>query len=200
MGDDMEVEVFPTTWTPPEITNVALIHSNPKDTIIGWENVSCTVTDPDGIGEVKLVWTSDSTYNYTMYHAGGNHYYRNVTLSTGDEYTYHIWADDTIGAYNTSSPQPFDLPLNGDVNMDGKVHFLDLIAVSSKYNTVGPPGWCREDVDNNGKVHFMDLVQVSMAYNTVGPPGWCRQDVDNNGKVHFMDLVAVSLAYNQQWN
>ena len=42
---------------------------------------------------------------------------------------------------------------------------MDLVAISLKYNDVGPGGWCREDVDNNGRVHFIDLVTVSMHYN-----------------------------------
>jgi hypothetical protein len=49
--------------------------------------------------------------------------------------------------------------------MGGKVHFMDLVAVSIRYNEEGLPGWIREDVDNGGKVHFMDLVAISLVYN-----------------------------------
>jgi hypothetical protein len=55
--------------------------------------------------------------------------------------------------------------LNEDVDIIGKVHFMDLIAVSQNYNEEGPDGWCREDVNNDGSVHLMDLVAVSLAYN-----------------------------------
>ena len=66
------------------------------------------------------------------------------------------------------------MPMNEDVNMDGKVHFMDLVAVSSMYGQTGP------------------------GYPT-GGHGWVRADVDNNGKVHFMDLIAISGHYGQQW-
>ena len=59
--------------------------------------------------------------------------------------------------------------------MSGKVHFMDLIAVSLIYNDEGP------------------------GYPLPSSFGWIREDVDNGGKVHFMDLVAISLAYNQEW-
>jgi len=101
----------------------------------------------------------------------GNIYYNNITLNDAGGkntpgYTYYIWANDTSGKENTSEPQPeFDLPLNEDINEDGSVHFLDLIAVSLAYNDAGANGWVREDVNNDGVVHFMDLVQVSLAYN-----------------------------------
>jgi hypothetical protein len=57
--------------------------------------------------------------------------------------------------------------MNEDVDESGKVHFMDLIAVSLMYNDEGPCGWVREDVDNGGKVHFMDLIAISLTYNEV---------------------------------
>jgi len=77
---------------------------------------------------------------------------------------YHIWTNDTHDNENTSSIESFNLSKNEDVNGDGIVHFLDLVAVSLVYNDVGPNGWVREDVDNNGKVHFMDLIAISGQY------------------------------------
>jgi len=150
--------------SPPIITNVTITTSDPLDTSIGWENVSCTVTDNTYVDEVKLILTGNTTTEYSMI-KNGDVYYLNITIETADDYTYRIWADDTIGNYNTSSHQPFDLPMNEDVDMGGKVHFMDLVAVSLMYNAVGPSGWVREDVDNSGSVHFMDLVAISMAYN-----------------------------------
>ena len=68
-------------------------------------------------------------------------------------------------SFAESPSDTFDLPMNEDVDMGGKVHFMDLVAVSMKYNDEGDPGWIREDVDNGGKVHFMDLVAISIHYN-----------------------------------
>ena len=60
--------------------------------------------------------------------------------------------------------------MNEDGDEGGKVHFMDLVAVSMRYNDEGSPGWIREDVDNGGKVHFMDLVAISMHYNECWKP------------------------------
>ena len=95
----------------------------------------------------------------------GDTYYHNMTIATADEYTYHIWANDTSDNKNTSTPISFNKPSNPDVNMDGCVHFMDLVAVSLMYNDEGADGWVREDVNNDGKAHFMDLVAISLDYN-----------------------------------
>ncbi|GAJ07470.1 unnamed protein product, partial [marine sediment metagenome] len=153
------VYFFEITGPPPEISNVTFITSDPPDTDIGWENFSCTVTDNTAVDEVKLVLTGDTQVEYPM-SKDGDDYYCNMTLSTADEYTYHIWANDTNRNYNTSAYQPFNLSMNEDVNEDGKVHFMDLVRISLEYNDeLDPPidGWLREDVNNDGKVHFMDL-------------------------------------------
>jgi len=158
--------------TPPVITNVMLTTSNPIDTDpdFGWENFSCTVTDNVAVDEVKLVITGDTTAEYPMTKNGDN-YYINTTISTADEYTYHIWADDIIDNEITSPVQYFDLPTNWDIDMNGCVHFMDLVAVSGMYGQTGPGyptgghGWVRADVDNNGHVHFMDLMKVVGQYH-----------------------------------
>jgi hypothetical protein len=55
--------------------------------------------------------------------------------------------------------------MNEDVDINGTVHFMDVITVSLMYNVYGPNGWVREDVDNNGRVHFMDLIWIAIHYN-----------------------------------
>ena len=105
----------------------------------------------------------------------GDNYYCNISIGIADEYTYHIWANDTSDNFAESPSYTFDLPLNEDVDSSGKVHFMDLIAVSLMYNAEGP------------------------GYPANSSFGWIREDVDNGGKVHFMDLIAISLAYNEEW-
>ncbi|GAG68311.1 unnamed protein product, partial [marine sediment metagenome] len=123
----------------------------------------------DEVDEVKLVFVNDGgctiTGVYPMVKASGNDYYCNVTVSLGDNYNYYIWADDTSGNENTSSPRPFDLPTNWDVNMDGHTHFFDLAAIVIKYKQYGPPGWIREDVNNDGDIGFFDLANVVIHYD-----------------------------------
>jgi hypothetical protein len=87
-----------------------------------------------------------------------------MTSEIAAEYKYNIRANDTYNNFNESLSYEFDLPLNEDVNLSSKIHYLDLIAVSLCYNDIGPDGWSREDFNNDGMVHFMDLVQVSLAY------------------------------------
>jgi len=77
--------------------------------------------------------------------------------------TVVIMGDMDIGAIFCLLPTPLD----EDINLDHVVHFLDLVAVSLRYNEVGPPDWIREDVNNDGKVHFMDLIQITVHYNEV---------------------------------
>ena len=76
----------------------------------GWENFSCTVTDIDGVDEVKLVLIGDTTTEYLMSKDGDN-YYINTTILTADEYTYYIWANDTNRNYNTSTSQQLFIDL-----------------------------------------------------------------------------------------
>jgi len=150
----------------PEITDVTFTASDPLDTYIGWENITCTVTDDIEVHEVKLVLT-DTTFGTTEHSMtkNGDDYYCNITISTAGEYTYHIWADDFNGNENTSASQPFDLPSNYDMDMDGCCHFMDLIVVSLEYGNKGSIGWIREDVNNNGRVHFMDVIALSTHYS-----------------------------------
>ena len=163
---------YPTiSEQPPEINNVTLTISEPLDTIIGWENISCLVTDDSEVDAVQLVLTyPDLHQEYIPMNKDVDNYYYNVTLTVAGGqntpgYTYNIHASDRYGLTNSSTFEEFDLPLNEDVDMGGKVHFMDLVAVSLRYNDEGPPGWIREDVDNGGKVHFMDLVAISLAHN-----------------------------------
>jgi len=145
--------------TPPEITGVTVTHSVPKDTSLsgvpscfsgGWENFTCTVIDNVVVDEAQLNLTyPDAHTEYYIMNKDGDTYYYNTTLTDAGGhytpgYTYHIWADDLVGNEDTSAPQPeFELPLNADVyedihgELDGKVHFMDLVAVSGMYGQKG---------------------------------------------------------------
>ncbi len=156
----------PNEWLP-KISDVTITTSDPLDTEpgFGWENFSCTVTDISGVDEVKLVLTGDTTTEYPMI-KDGDDYYCNITISTVDEYAYHIWANDTSDNEDTSTPQPFDLPPNYDVNMDGRAHLQDFVLVAGHYGEYGPyNGWIREDVNNDGRAHLQDFVLIAGHYN-----------------------------------
>lgn len=154
----------------PEISDIVLIASEPLDTDFpfGWENVSCQVIDVIGIGEVKLIvtWPDDAVVEYPMINLiGTDIYYVNTTFTDAGCYQYYVWADDIYDNENTSSLMQFELPPNWDVDMDGRIHFMDLVKSVLIYGECGPPGWVREDVDNDGCILFMDLVKIVLYYN-----------------------------------
>jgi uncharacterized repeat protein (TIGR01451 family) len=163
---------------PPVITGVTLVASDPLDHVIGWEVISATVTDDVAVATVQanITYPSGAPVIVPMINVGGDIYECNTTLTEPCDYTYHVYATDTSAKDAESAPQGFFMPYNEDVNEDGKVHFMDLVAVSLRYNEEGPGypgpssyGFCREDVNNDGKVHFMDLVAISLMYNTECP-------------------------------
>jgi hypothetical protein len=153
-----------TYSSPPLITDINLITSDPLDISIGWENFSCLVTDNVAVDEVKLILVGDITTEYAMI-KNDIGYSCNISIQNANEYIFYIWANDSSDNIAITEPESLNLPLNEDVDTDGKVHFMDLIAVSEAYNDEGPNGWIREDIDNNGVVHFMDLMAISLYYN-----------------------------------
>ena len=154
----------------PEITGVTLTTSDLLDTIIGWENVSCTVTDV-AIDTVQLNITAPTPQIVPMVPIGDDVFFCNITLTDAGNYTYHIWANDINCIDVISSSKEFALPMNEDVDNNGQVYFDDLVDIVMIYGDTGPGypdpssfGWVREDVDNNGQAYFDDLVAVVMEY------------------------------------
>jgi len=98
-----------------------------------------------------------------------------LTFTAQQQYgTSLLDLEGVIVSDTTGTPVPLivndgivHVAMDEDVNMDGEVHFEDLVAVSLHYGEEGDPGWIREDVNNDGIVHFMDLVQITMHYNEV---------------------------------
>ena len=153
--------------TPPLISNVNIITSEPLDTNpkYGWFNITCEVTDNIELDSVNFCLTkpNNSFLNVSMNSLGSNiYYYRsNVDFSTFGNYEYFIWANDTTNNYVMSEISIFSMPPNWDINEDGTCSINDLIEVANSYLDIGPKGWIREDVDNNGIIELADLVTVS---------------------------------------
>ena len=156
--------------TPPVITNILLIGSNPLDTdpTYGWVNISCTVTDNVAVSQVILQIhnPNDSWNNVTMIaRDSGQYYYRSTTsFSTVGHYSYTIKAVDTSNNVITSSNMLFSMPPNWDIDMNGACNLLDFILISNQYNETGLLGWIREDIDNNGAVNILDFLYISQHY------------------------------------
>ena len=156
--------------TPPQISAISRVTSNPLDTSpsYGWVNISGTVIDNSAVSQVKLrIKTPNNTWNNVsmITRTKGKYYYRTTTaFSTVGNYSYSIWAKDTSNNAVSSSKRLFSMPSNWDINLDGKGSILDIVMVSNQYGLTGNPGWIREDVDNNGVINILDFNLVSNHY------------------------------------
>jgi len=68
---------------------------------------------------------------------------------------------------STSSPQCKN---NGDINLDGKVSELDIMALLINWSPSGPvptplPGQCSTDLNNDGKVSELDIMKLLLNWN-----------------------------------
>jgi len=154
--------------TPPEIKDVVMTNSTPRDTIapFGWENVTCIVTDLE-VDKVKLVVTNPDTTktDYIMSKSGYTQYYREITLTEAGDYTYHVWANDTSGhVAEWSDEETFLLPENWDMNDDRVCTISDLRKVALEFGEEGQPGWIREDYNNDGTCTISDLRKVALCF------------------------------------
>jgi parallel beta-helix repeat protein len=100
-------------WSPPlpiglpEITDVSAL-PDPQETG-GSVNISCNVTDSDGVSEVWLNITlpSGGTINTSMKKGTGNLWFDNSIYSLLGNHDYVIWAKDAAGVWNSSSGHTF---------------------------------------------------------------------------------------------
>jgi len=154
---------------PPEISSIWYNSSNPIDLEpdVGWENISCTVTDQTNVQNVSIsiMYPDSSTVNTTMNRkTHTDTYYYNTTFSTPGNFSFSIWANDTNNNQATSDIFYFILPPNWDINYDRICSMEDLIGTSECYGEQGHPGWIREDIDNDGGIFVFDLVVLSNHY------------------------------------
>jgi hypothetical protein len=159
----------PADSTPPTIESITVSNSTPLDTdpLFGWHNITCMVTDDTGVHTVRISITAPdaSTSNHTMTKKHNTTtYYYNKSFTDKGNYSYQIWANNTLNNHVISSAYYFLLPPNWDVNTDGVCSVLDLTFASNKYGLTGPAGWIREDIDNNGYIEVFDLVLISNHY------------------------------------
>jgi parallel beta-helix repeat protein len=99
--------------TPPAITDITA-SPDPQDEGSP-VNISCTVTDPDGVQDVYLHVTGPGGYDRNMSITGnvtGSTYYCNTTYPYPGNYTYAIWANDTLGYSNSSTGHGFTITTN----------------------------------------------------------------------------------------
>jgi len=80
-----------------------------------------------------LAYPDTSTAEIPM-NKSGDIYYYNTTLTEAGYYTYYIWAGDTLNNNAMSASETFALPMNEDVGISGRVHFMDIMAIAVHYN------------------------------------------------------------------
>jgi len=147
----------------PMINDVNLVISDPKDTSIGWVNISCTVTDDVGVDVVKVNITYPDAHSENVSMTGsGDTYYYNSTFSNIGSYSYQVWAEDTSDNVNMSSVDGFVMPPNWDITGDGVCNGIDVTWVSIYWMNSGDPGWIRADITNDGWVNGIDITYVSL--------------------------------------
>lgn len=144
---------------PPVISDELVSMSSPIDSSIGWENVTCVVSDNSAVDSVYVNITKpDGTRtNVSMSEATDGSFYYNTTFSQFGRYDFFVFAIDTNSNTNSSETDTFTVFANWDVNNDGTCNNLDLVAISNQYGSSGENGWIREDIDNNGFIQVLDL-------------------------------------------
>ena len=94
----------------PKISNVL---ATPLSTSQGgFVNISCMVTDVDGVDEVYLniIDPDNNVQNFSISgNKTGDTYYCNRTYTSVGDYSYFIWANDTTGNTNISEVKQFSV-------------------------------------------------------------------------------------------
>jgi hypothetical protein len=131
------VEIFEDT-SPPALSN---INDYPDPQVVdGFVNISLTATDETNIGSVYVDITGPSGFNpvnVTMTPCGSNQHYYYANYSIIGNYTYFIWANDTIGHSVKSSTYTFSILnesyLSLDINLDSGWNLISVPVVNGWY-------------------------------------------------------------------
>jgi hypothetical protein len=104
------------------------------------------------IYEENITWTvrninSNNAFNYNL-----------TNLNSGTLYHYRSWSNNSYD-YSYGDDVTFKTKYNltyqpWDINQDGKVNYLDLSLLVSKY---GEAGWIHEDINWDNSVDYLDL-------------------------------------------
>jgi parallel beta-helix repeat protein len=102
-------------WSPPPPTGLpnitdVLATPDPQETG-GFVNISCNVTDSDGVSEVwvNITLPSGGNVNISMKKGIGNSWFDEALYSILGNHDYIIWAKDIAGIWNSSSGHTFTI-------------------------------------------------------------------------------------------
>jgi hypothetical protein len=102
---------FSIDITPPSISSIVYSPNSSNDVDPGKElSFNASVTDTNEVSKVILEYYNGSIwFNKTMGSIGGNLYQTNITLSlTETNYTYRVWANDTVKNSNRTTNSTFE--------------------------------------------------------------------------------------------
>lgn len=152
----------------PDYNNTApdipLKPSGPSMIYTNYEwNYSTTTTDPEGdLIFYKWSW-GDEVSDWLGPFESGELVYEPHSWSTWGAYWLKVKAKDIHGkesGWGWSDPFLIRVAKPGDVNYDGVIDVLDILAVFNHWEETGEPGWILEDANVDGVVNVLDLLIV----------------------------------------
>jgi hypothetical protein len=86
-----------------------------------------------------------------------------TTITGPISITYKV--TDNVGATTTKIISITTGSTSWDVNKDGVINVLDMIAISQSWSATGTPGWISQDVNNDGVINSLDMIIVGQHWS-----------------------------------
>ncbi len=195
------VEIFDDV-SPPVLTN---IKDYPDPQILdGYVNISLTATDETSVSSIYVDITGPTGFspiNISMTQNTNNKYFYYNNYSLLGNYSYFIWASDTLGHSVKSSTYTFTI-LNGS-------YLSTSITFKPGWNLITIPvqtGWWASDISGNvtgcTSVSRWDAInQTYQTYIVGGPPSFdfviepgCGYFVDM-GNIDTLSIIGIPITY-----
>lgn len=180
-----DVGQYTISGTVPQVTPPPVVPNSPSSLAANELTTS----------SVRLSWTDNSTdeTGFKIYSSRDGNTWTllgtvgadvttvdNTGLRRNASYFYKVEAYDAVGdsadsnVASTTTALNATTALEGDLNLDGVVDFLDLAILSQDYNRPVGAGalgdanlaWQQGDLNNDGVVDFLDMAMMSQNYNT----------------------------------
>jgi hypothetical protein len=158
-----------------EIKFIPPTPENNTEVTVSYVNVTVNVTAPNGVSTVILNWNGK---NKTMPAVGENIYStKNINLLNG-EYTYGVYANDTLDNWEVSETRVVIVSIMcGDVTCDGMVDVSDVGRLLYYVGFPGDPGYtiCSEwaaDVTCDGAIDVSDVGRLLYHVGFPGDPNY----------------------------
>jgi hypothetical protein len=158
------------TFTITEIETIPpaieFVHPTPEDeseVTVNYVNITGEVTDESDVSVVLLNWNGT---NETVSMIGTGTWSAKKTGLSNYEYTYRVYANDTMGNMGVSGTRVVGVVvvnatgLRGDMNGDGSVNMADVISLA-KHVFFGDAVSDDPDVNSDGSVDMADVISLA---------------------------------------